>query len=344
MENTSFIHIPATVPGRDARLFWLLATELYRAGVMDSCDVLINSDWSELISHEDSEDLASRLAELAFAKDDLSRLLTISEGFSPDKHGLYFRRLRDLGKTLPQSKKTIAWMQSQKLIGQGIDGFKTALREGHVDLARTLHQPTPAEAESVFYDIAQSLSKESLSLLLFVSPALVDFKALAHASHARASEESLCFLTWKIEESHDKAMLRNPDGDETILTALLGAALSRGQFSWAKKLLDWNHSLSFDKFEPKELAAPWNDDAAPIKLEGGSLSLTPTDFAVLYVHDGLARSLAHLHAPAPNLSKIFALCGALSKKLESRRPGSSHAWASTHLARVESLAGSLWRP
>lgn len=344
MDSPAVIHFPATLAGRDARLFWLLATELYRADLVDECDALIGSDWSDLIEHEESEDFASQLAELTFAKDDLERLLTISEGFSPDAHPLYFRRLRALGKSLPGSKKSIAWMQSQKLIGAGLDGFKTALREGHVELARSLHQPTPTEAEGAFYEIASALTKESLSVLVFMAPSLVDFKALAHASQARASEEALCFLTWKIEESRDKKRLRSPDGDDELLGSLLLAALTRRHFVWAKKLLEWNHSLAFDKFEPRELAPPWEGDAVPIKLDAGALSLMPADFAALYGHEGFARSLAHLQAPAPNVAKISALAGALTKKLESRRPGAGAAWASAHLAKAQAIVHSLWRP
>lgn len=340
MDN-AVITIPATMAGRDARLFWLLARELYRDGFLSQVDMLIDSDWSEILGHEDGEDLACGLAELLFAQDDLERLQTISEGFSPSAHPLYFRRLREMSKKIPQSKRSIGWMQSQKLIGQGLDGFKEALREGHVELARKLHSPSSAEAEALFYQLTNSLTKEALGLLLFKAPALSDFKALLHASNARANEEVLCFLTWKIEESRPKAQLRNPDGDESMLLTLMLQALSRRQFTWAKKLLEWNHSLAFDRFEPKELAPPWDDDAALIKLDG-SLSLTPSDFCALYAHEGFGRALSDLKAPEPNMPKVAALLAALAKKLETRKPGTSQYWSSVYASRAKSAAVACW--
>ena len=341
METPEVISIPATMAGRDARLFWLLARELYRDNLLSQVDLLIDSDWSEILGHEDGEDLACGLAELLFAKDDLERLQTVSEGFAPSAHPLYFRRLRDMGKKMPQSKRAIGWMQSQKLIGQGLDGFKEALREGHVELARKLHSPTPAEAEAIFYELAGSLTKEALGLLLFRAPGLSDFKTLLHASNARAHEDVLCFLTWKIEESHPKAQLRNPDGNESMLLALMLNALSRRQFTWAKKLLEWNHSLAFDRFEPKELAPPWDDDAAIIKLDG-SLILTPSDFCALYAHEGFGRALADVKAPEPNMPKVAALLSALAKKLETRRPGAAQTWSIPYAARAQNAAASCW--
>lgn len=342
MDQPAVITIPASVVGSDPRLFWLLARELYRAGQFDQVDSLIKSDWSDLIPHEDGEELASQLAELAFARDDLHRLQAVSEGFTPSSHPLYFRRLREMGKKMPQSKQAISWMQSQKLIGQGLDGFKTALHEGYVELARKLYSPTPAEAEAIFYEIANSLTKESLGALLFMCPALVNFKALQHASSVRVSEDALCFLSWKIEEAKDKVQLRNPDGDDALLSGWLLAALSRRQFSWAKKLLDWNHSLAFDRFEPKELAPPWDADPAPIKLDG-ILGLTPSDFSALYAHENFARSLASAQAPAPNMPKVAALISALGRKLESRKPGASASWSAPHLERAQSVARACWK-
>jgi hypothetical protein len=286
--------------------------------------------------------LASQASLLFFTNDDLSRMQTISEGFSPDRHPLYFRRLRDNGKKLPQSKKCLAWMQSQSLIGKGFDGFKLALAEGHVELAKSLHHPSVSEAEAAFFELASQLNKESLGFLLFLSPALASIQPLTHAVQAKAPEDALCFLAWKIEESKEKSTLRNPEGDDKLLGSLLLASMSRKHFLLAKKFLDWDHSLAFDKHEPKEISPPWDGDLIPIKLDG-TLSLTPSDFSCLYTHDGFARALAHLQAPAPSLPKLNAVITALGKRLESRQKGIGAAWTKDHLARCESIAKTVWR-
>jgi hypothetical protein len=341
MDNSAFLHIPSSLAFSDPRLFWLLALELYRADLQTECDHLLNSDWSETLSDEDSEDIASKLAMLAFSKEDLPRLQTISEGFSPNKHTLFFQRLRDFGKKNPQAKKCIGWMQSQRLIGKGIDGFKDALKEGHAELARSLYMPTPSEAEAIFYEITPSLTKESLGLLLFQCPRLADIKTLMHGVQSRAPEDALSFLVWKIEDAHAKSYLRNPNGDETILPALFSAALCRKQFTLAKKLLDWNHSLAFDKYEPKELATPWDGDTSTIKLDG-SIQMTPADFACFFNHEGFSRALGMLSSPPPSLPKINALLAAFAKKLEARKPGQSQAWMQERISRCEFLSKSIW--
>lgn len=342
MDNPGFIHVPVPIALGEPRLFWLLLHELYKSGQTAQCDTLLDMDWSEWANSDEGEDLASQLALLFFGKDDLPRLQTVSEGFSPDRHPLYFRRLRDNGKKLPHSKTCLGWMQSQSLIGKGFDGFKLALAEGHVELAKSLHQPSIVEAESAFFELAGQLTKESLGFLLFLCPSLASIPPLTHAIHARAPEDALCFLAWKIEEANDKSSLRHPKGDDQLLASLLLGALSRRHFLLAKKFLEWDHSLVFDKHEPKEIHPPWEGDAAPIKLDG-SLILTPADFACLYAHDGFARALAHVQSPPPSLPKVMAVIAALGKKLESRRKGAGALWAHGHAARALAVAQAAWR-
>jgi hypothetical protein len=333
-----FIYFPAALAARDARLFWLLALELYRAGLLAECDGLLASDWSELIPDEDCEEIASRLCLLAFEADDLERAQTISEGFAPNRHALYFQRLRDCAKALPSSRRCVGWMLSQKLLGAGLDGFKDALREGHVELARALREPTAAEAEAVFFELAELLSKEALGLLIFHCPALVRFKALRHALDAGCLDEALCFLAWKLEEPRDKARLRMPEGDPSLLPALFGAALAKGRFGLAKKLLEWNGSLAFERLSPKELPPL---GGSPIKLDG-ALILSPSDCACLYLQESLARALSKLGAPPPAPPKIEALLGAVGKKIDARA-GSGKAWAADRLASCRALIKSAWR-
>lgn len=341
MDHSAFFHIPTSLIFSDARLFWLLAHEFYRAGLVTECDQLLREDWSNFTLGEDAEDIASKLSLLFFAKDDLPRLQNISEGFEPAGNALYFKRLRDFGRKNPQAKKCLGWMQSQKLIGKGLDGFKEALLEGLVDLARSLYLPNPAESEATFFELAPFLTKEAAGLLLFQCPSLADAHVLAKAVQAKAQEDVLCFLAWKIEGAHDKNHLRHPHGDDKLLPFLMATALCRKQFSFAKKILDWDHSLAFERIAPKELAPPWDQDASLIKLDG-SLSLTPSDFSCLYAHEGFARALGHLQAPAPSLPKIKALLGPFSKKLESRRPGQGIPWATQREAAIDALAKSVW--
>ena len=338
--SSGFLRIPATLPAREPRLFWLLALELYRAGLFAECDLLLASDWSELIPDEDCEEVCARLCALAFGADDLARVQTISEGLSLQSHALYFDRLRALAKASPSSKRCVFWMQGQKLLGSGLDGFKDALREGHVELARALREPTATEAEAVFFELAARLGKEALSLLLFHAPALASFKALRHAQEAHASDEALCFLAWKIEEARDKNQLRMPEGDPLWLPKAQQLCMAKGRWGLAKKLLDWNGALAFERLAPAEL--PALGEGAPLRLDG-ALSLTPSDLACLYLQEPWARALAKLGSPAPDLPKIGALLSAVGKKLSSRRGSPEDDWAQNRARQCAALLKSVWR-
>lgn len=343
MENPDIIHVPVSAALGEPRLFWLLLHELYKSGLAADCDRLLRADWAGWPASDEAQELASRVARLFLSQDDSPRLQTLSEGFSPELHALYFDRLGDSAKLFPQSKRCLGWMQSKSLIGKGLDGFKTALAEGHLELAKALHQPTMAEAQAAFFELAGQLTKESLSFLLFLCPTLASIPPLTHAVHAKAPEDALCFLAWKIEESHGKSALRHPGGDDHLLGSLLLRAMSHRQFFLAKKFLEWDHSLAFDKHEPKELTPPWDGDLVPIKLDG-SLSLTAADFACLYAHEGFARALSHVQSPPPTLPKVMAVIAALGKKLDSRRKGAGPLWSQAHLARAELVAHAAWRP
>jgi hypothetical protein len=233
-------------------------------------------------------------------------------------------------------------MQSQLLVGKGYDGFKQALAEGLVELARKLHTPTSAEAEAVFYDLAGVLGKEALGVLLFANPSLAAIKSFSHAVRSGASEEALCFFAWKLEEAVDKNHLRNPNGDENILGELLAISLCKKQFALAKKIIDWNHSLAFERIEPKSLSAPWDGDSTMLKLDGSALTLLPSEFACLYANESFAKALGMHKAPAPSMQKVIALIGAFARKLESKKLGQGASWSTSRQFDAESIASTVW--
>lgn len=344
MEDTAaHLHFPAGLACEDPVLFWSLARALAKAGLRTDLDSLIKCDWSELIKNEDAESLAGELAQALFERDDLARLQYISEGFDPSVHTAYFQRLRRAARAAlhGESKECLGWLVSQGLLGKGLDGFRQALWDGRLEVAKSLHQPTPAEAEALFYERPEALNKESASYLCFACPQLISWRALAHAIERRSSEEVALYLCWKMESSLNKAELRHPGGDEAKSIAMLCGALSRGYGSVAKKLIEWSPALAFDKLAPHELSPPWDNDPNPIKLEG-AMSLTASDWATLYAHETLGRCLKSVNASEPNLAKIKALILGLSQFLDGRRPGAGPVWASTRSLACEQFAKRFW--
>lgn len=341
LPSSGTIAIPLGMALSNPRLFWALAEAYASSGMMEHFEDLIQTDWSEISDDALGAQLAEPLVAKFLAVDDLPRLQMIVEAFSPSKNKHFFAALRASAFKNPASKNCMSWFSGQGLVEKGLVGFKQALFGGNLELAKTLYAPSADEAESVFYEKPEAVSKDSIAYLAFANPGICSFKSVVHAMERKAHEETILYLMWKMESEMDKADLRYPDGNEESGKTILTIAVSKGYPAVVKKMVEWNHALVHDKLSPKEITPLWPEDKTPILLDG-SLGVTVGDWAVLYLHESLCNGLFKCSAPMPNIAKVKTLVPALGRILESRRPGESERWIYDRISRCEKMSSRIW--
>lgn len=355
METSAYIHFPAELATQDARLFWLLANALEQGAAYRELDNLLSTDWSPVLGDPQTPEMAAQLALAFFKRDDEQRLSALCEGFDPRSHPSFFQTLIDAAQTqqalslaeqaqgVPAGpiRRCHLWLVSQGLLGEGLDGFKRALWRDDLERAKTLHTLSAAEAEALFYEKPQALSKDGTALLFFFCPTLANHRALEEAMSLGAPEENLLFIAWKMERALSKPELRYPDGNEEKLVQLLRMSLADGHGALSRKILDWNPALAHELLTPDRIRAPWPNDTRPLRLDG-TLTLSAAEFACLHGLDGLARNLRALGATAPNLERLIALLPVFASALEKRFPGTASSWIQSKSQAMSGHCRNLW--
>lgn len=319
----------------DPQFFWVLLRLAQKNNHTSLIQELLDLDWSCTVN-QNNPALVSFL-EHCIQLDDAPLLSAICEALEPTENKNYFDAVRQYAQQYPNASKCYQWLANQGILGGSLEVFKNALWNGHIEQAKRLKTISATEAELIFFEAPQKLSKEAASLLLFIAPSCARHDALLHALDQGASDELCSFIAWKIEHHFSKPDLKYPDGNDQIVPEIFQKALTRGYSNLTRKLLDWNSELCFDSLAPDYICTPWNPTGIPTLKLDGQLRLTPLEWAFLFQMHSIYKTIKNAGAPGPDAPKMLSVIQVLAQRLDQQHPAQASAWLEVQKSNLAKL-------